>query len=664
MKKKFILLLLLGIFAFAKQDFYYSFIDNNQNQIPEVKKQMILTASHKLNTIRRLSREGRLDDAYKIITKFREKNKLQILKSQSLILYADILYKRGGAKSSLNAITALNSAINSSTIKREDLLEAYKLLVVLNLNINKAKEASTFSTAIIRTFDDPVSKSFGKITASQIFIHKRQYKKAIKVLYSILVKTKDLTVATVVADELYDAYVLAGKSKKAYDLAVKVLKKNIEYYANDSFLALRKVDKLINAQMPDLAIAILKMLLRNATEEESVDKFKFRLANTYMKIAGKKPFYLFVAKDLYRDLMAKSSKTQYYEQVKSAMDEILMREGRISPADLLRQYPNSKTMEQKVLLQELLNFRKEKDYKSIERLKDVYNTITDTITKRFGYKDVQTVFNLINAEMLAHYLENENCIELVNVIQNTNDATLQALIKDDVNREQLFNCLVEIPNERAYEMTKKSFMKNKDAKLYFSLERVAILLNKIDDAYEFIEKIDMVNDELVKQQEFLYRFIVYGKQNNQTSIDQFFKYTLNHPEYITANENNPMIIDFYYQYYLYLQQRGHEKIALDILNKLDKKQQEMKAFVYSPFVNMELSKNAKLDDDYENALLFLKQAFKQSRKLSDNQKANIYYDMAKIYEKLNKENRYKNNIEKCKNLKKANNFYKQMCDKL
>ena len=42
----------------------------------------------------------------------------------------------------------------------------------------------------------------------------------------------------------------------------------------------------------------------------------------------------------------------------------------------------------------------------------------------------------------------------------------------------------------------------------------------------------------------------------------------------------------------------------------------------------------------------------------------IYFEMSKIYKKLGKQNRYLNAIEKCKNVKDANNLYKKMCDKL
>jgi hypothetical protein len=43
------------------------------------------------------------------------------------------------------------------------LLEAYKLLVVLNLKINKPKDAKYYARSIGKIFNNPLSKAYGKI---------------------------------------------------------------------------------------------------------------------------------------------------------------------------------------------------------------------------------------------------------------------------------------------------------------------------------------------------------------------------------------------------------------------------------------------------------------------------------------------------------------------
>ncbi len=661
---KILLICYICISTLYGKDFYYGFIDEDKSQISEFRKKKILAGNYQLSVIQRLVREGQIEDAYKKISKFKDKNKLKILNSSITLVYADILYKKGNTKFAREAVALLEKGINSSKIKREDLLEAYKLLVVLSLKINKPKDAKYYANSIAKIFDDPISQAFSKITLAQINIHKRQYRKAIKTLYTILVKTNNIDVATVVADELYDAYILSGEDKKAYELAGKVLKRNIKYYANDSFLALKKVDKLIEADMPNFAIDILKMLLENAVEYESVNRFKFRLANTYMRLAGNDIKYMVLAKELYKDLMAQKEKTPYYEQIKIDIDEILMREGKIEPSKVAEKYPRSESMEQKVLLQELLNLNKYKDYEAIQRMKNIYNKISNSVTLRFGYDNITQVFDVINADMIAFYLTNGKCVELSQVLHIVRDEALNVLIENNTSREQLFDCLTEIPDERSYTMAKQTFDSSKDGDLYLSLEKIALLLDKVDDAYSFVQKIDMINDDKIKEQEFLYRFLVYGKLNNATSMEQFFRYTLRHPEYIDQNTENPLIIDFYYQYYLYLKKYNKIKESQVILNKLNDVQREMGAFIYSPFVELELVKEAKLDDKNELALKYLEFALSNKRKISDNELANIYYEMVKVYELLEKKARYLNTIEKCKALKNADNMYKTMCDRL
>ena len=128
---------------------------------------------------------------------------------------------------------------------------------------------------------------------------------------------------------------------------------------------------------------------------------------------------------------------------------------------------------------------------------------------------------------------------------------------------------------------------------------------------------------------------------NSQAMQNFFAYARANPEFIINNKNNPLIIDFYHQYYLYLLKEKEENEAVAILKDLYKKQNEMKARVYSPFVEIELAKYAKLDDNYDEALEYLqyglnikrlKDGKSLDRKIKDEDLVHIYYEIAKIYE--------------------------------
>ena len=657
----------------AKKDFYYNFIDEDLTQISQDQKEKIVGANNKLMTIKRYVNEGELERALKTVDLFITTNKIQILDSTAMLLKNEILYKLNTPVKSQEANILLENAINDSTITQDDLLEAYRLLVLIKLRVNKPAEAQYYAKAIEFSFDDPLSKVYGKVAQAQIYMKDRHYTKAIKILREELVNTTSLEVATIIADELYDAYILNKQRDEAYDLVEKVLHKNIDYYANDSYKALKKVDKLVQSNMSKFAIEILQRLLENASESDSIDSFKFKLANTYMKIAGFEKKYMPLAKNIYEELIQVKDNNPYFSRSKMFLDEIIMREGKFEPAMMAAKYSGFESMQYKAMMQELLNAIEDEKYEQIIRMRKIYDGIYNPIVRRFGYENIEQIYNLVNKKMVQYYLETKQCKQLNSVLKDLSDDVLLLLVEDKRNIDSLFTCMIEMPEERAYMITKNAYGKAQNREIYFYLEKVALLLNKQKDAQSFSQKLDMFSDSQLLSDEFLYRFLINTKKNNPMSMQNFFAYARENQEFIINNDNNPLIIDFYYEYYLYLLKENEEEEAIDILKKLYEKQNEMNARVYSPFVELELAKNAKLDDDYDTALGYLKYGLNIKRmkdgksidrKVSGDDLAHIYYEIAKIYEYQEKKNRYKATIKKCKRVKNTESFYKKMCDKL
>jgi len=670
-----ILFLLLIFFtaAEAKKDFYYNFINEDLTQISQDQKEKIVGASNKLKTIRRYVKEGQLDLALKTINIFINTNKMNILDSTAVLLKNEILYKLNTPVKSEEANKLLETSINNSVINQNDLLEAYRLLVLIKLRINKPKEAEYYAKAIEYSFDDPLSKVYGKVAYAQIYMNNRNYNKAIKILRQELVNTTSLEVATIIADELYDAYIFNKQRDEAYTLVQKVLNKNIDYYANDSYKALKKVDKLVKSNMSKFAIDILKKLLKNASETDSIDSFKFKLANTYMEIAGFEKEYMPMAKKIYEELIQMKDNNPYFNRSKMYLDEIIMREGKFEPAMMAAKYSAFESMQYKAMMQELLNAIEDEKYEQIIRMRKIYNGIYNPIVRRFGYENIEQIYNIVNSRMVQFYLETKQCKQLNSVIKDVSDDVLLLLIQDKRNIDSMFGCMLSVPEERAYIIAKNAYGKAQNSEIYFYLEKIAIALNRFKDAESFSQKIDMFSDSKLLADEFLYRFLINTHKNNPLSMQNFFAYARANQEFIISNENNPLIIDFYYEFYLYLLKENEEEEAISILNKLYEKQNEMNARIYSPFVEIELAKYAKLDDDYDTALGYLKyglniKRMKDGKSIDRNIKsddlAHIYYEIAKIYEYQKKKNRYKATIKKCQNLKNTESFYKKMCDKL
>ena len=662
--KHLLILLFIITSVYAKKDFYYSYINNNEDQFAQSKKDKIKNENSKIIYISNLLRNNEVDVAYKQILLLRDKNKIKVLRSSIELLYAKTLYSKSEKKYSVKANKVLQEAINEGVIDQNDLLEALILMVDINLKINKVNVSKLYAKSIAQTFKDPLSLAYGQISLAKINIKKRRYKRAIKTLYKILIKTNNITIATIVSDELYDAYILNKQDEKAYALTVKVLNKNMSYYSKNSNIAMVKINKLLKADMPFLAIKILDELLKESTKLKQINEFKYRLANIYMSIGIKENTNILKAKEYYKDLIRQKKTNPYKKLAKMYLDEILMREGVISPQIVASKYPNSAPMYNKTLLQELLNYKNEKNYKRIDRLKNVYLKIPTNITQRFGYENVKIIFDEINSNMIKEYISKGQCKELDRVITKMPNSTLIKLIEDTNASKNMFNCMLEYPNKKSFTIASRVFKKTKDANIYLNLEKIALKLDLVPQALEISKQIDVTSDENVKSEEFLYRFLISAKLDNTYSMEKFFDYTNKHQDYVNNNQDNPLIIDFYYQYYLYLLKNNKEDESNLILNKLYEKQNDMDAHIYSPFVEMQIASNYILDDDYTNAIKYFKFALQNPRNIKDNNLVQIYYEMAQSYKKLDKKNRYKSMITKCKDVKGATSLYKSMCDKL
>ena len=664
MKLIFILIFLIS-FSFAKKDFYYGFINSSGSQISQKRTQEITECFEIISHARALSKEGKIDEAFLQIQAFKRQNKIKLLDSDLIILYSELSLKKKAKRLILEASRELESAINNSIIHEEDLARAYMVLIELKLNTNKPNDAIYFANIIINNFDNKITKAYGKIYLAKIYKFQNSYKKAINILYKILTETTDVLIATLVADELFDVYILDDEKDKAYELMSKVLKKNMDYYAQDSYLALEKVNRLTKVGMPEFAVEILKELLNRTTKESSIEDFKFKLANTYMEMYDKTDKYLLLAKELYKDIINDYPAGIYYHKSKMYLDEVLMRERKINPAVLATKYPNSESMKQKILLQELLNDKSRKRFDIILKSKKIYRKISNRITNRFGYESIESIFDEINIEMIKNYLKTGKCFLLNKALQTSRNKTLELLIKDEETKYKFFECLIEVPYEKGYLLLKDTFNTSRDPNIYLYMERMALALKKYDEAENFSSKVDMVDNKEVLSKEFLFRFLVLNEKNDSVALDKYYSYAYKNQNFIKDNENNPLIIDFYYNYYLYLIKKDLNKEANAILEKLYNKQNEINAHIYSPFVELGLAKIEQTNNNNNKALDLLLNALEYSRRIKPNDLVQTYYEIIRLYEEFENNIKKDEFINKCKAVEDTEeSLYKKMCDEM
>ena len=194
---------------------------------------------------------------------------------------------------------------------------------------------------------------------------------------------------------------------------------------------------------------------------------------------------------------------------------------------------------------------------------------------------------------------------------------------------------------------------------------MAFSLDLKDEALDFSSKVEMVNDEAVLAKEFLYRYQILKSQASDIEMEKFFSYTQLKPNFIKLNESNPIIIDFYHDYYFYLLKNNNQTLANEILKKLYNKQKELKAYIYSPFVELELAKLAKDGNKEQESIDYLLESLINPRKIIPNDEVKIYYDILNSYDKLGNKQKKDEYILKCKEVKDSvDSLYKKMCDEM
>ena len=657
-----IFILLISLLNAKDRDFYYSFIDSNGKQIPTKTKETIINTLNQLDEVKAIALDGKLHEAFEKLKIIKDNNKVSLLNSDILILYSELVIKTNSKQHINSASNELEVAINSSLIDQEDLLKAYLILIDLKLNINKVEDARYYAQTVVDIFDDEEAKAKGKISLAKIFKYQKDYKKASKVIFEVLSDTKDKNIASIAANELFDIYLLEGRKEEANELMRQILATNPSFYSSDYIVANQRVDLLLKLDMTNFAIDILKNLIITSKKDDILEQTKYKLANLYMKLYDKTDTYLKLAKILYKDIIDNYPKSVNFDNSSMFYDEIKMRQKAILPNEVADKYPDNEAMQNKALLQELINNNFNKKYEDVIKMKKIYQDIPKDVLKRFGYENVDELLDISHLGLIKEYLKEKDCIKLSVILKDLKTDIFKDVIDDDSLKDEFINCIREVPSIENYKQFKNIFKDTKDLDVYLILEAMALDVEEIDDALFYSSKIEKSKDKEMLKEEFLYKYQILKIDNNSGKLDRFFKNSLENNDLIEANLEKPIIIDFYYDLYLYLIKEGKEEEAFKILNSLNNKQNEFKAFVYSPFVESELSRLLKKQNNFQDAVNYLIQALQHAKNIKPDVEVKLYYDILTLYDNLGQKEQKEIYLQKCKNVKIEENFYKNMCN--
>ena len=657
-----IFILLISLLNAKDRDFYYSFIDSNGKQIPTKTKETIINTLNQLDEVKAIALDGKLHEAFEKLKIIKDNNKVSLLNADILILYSELVIKTNSKQHINSTSNELEVAINSSLIDQEDLLKAYLILIDLKLNINKVEDARYYAQTVVDIFDDEEAKAKGKISLAKIFKYQKDYKKASKVIFEVLSDTKDKNIASIAANELFDIYLLEGRKEEASELMRQLLATNPSFYSSDYIVANQRVDLLLKLDMTNFAIDILKNLIITSKKDDILEQTKYKLANLYMKLYDKTDTYLKLAKILYKDIIDNYPKSVNFDNSSMFYDEIKMRQKAILPNEVADKYPDNEAMQNKALLQELINNNFNKKYEDVIKMKKIYQDIPKDVLKRFGYENVDELLDMSHLGLIKEYLKEEDCIKLSYILKDLKTDIFKDIVNDDSLKQQFISCMREVPSIENYKQIKDIFKDTKDLDIYLILEAMALDVEEIDDALYYSSKIEKSKDKEMLKEEFLYKYQILKIDNNSGKLDRFFKNSLENNDLIEANIEKPIIIDFYYDLYLYLIKEGKEEEAFKILNSLNNKQNEFKAFVYSPFVESELSRLLKKQNNFQDAVNYLIQALQHAKNIKPDVEVKLYYDILTLYDNLGQKEQKEIYLQKCKNVKIEENFYKNMCN--
>ena len=657
-----IFILLISLLNAKDRDFYYSFIDSNGKQIPTKTKETIINTLNQLDEVKAIALDGKLHEAFEKLKIIKDNNKVSLLNADILILYSELVIKTNSKQHINSTSNELEVAINSSLIDQEDLLKAYLILIDLKLNINKVEDARYYAQTVVDIFDDEEAKAKGKISLAKIFKYQKDYKKASKVIFEILSDTKDKNIASIAANELFDIYLLEGRKEEASELMRQLLATNPSFYSSDYIVANQRVDLLLKLDMTNFAIDILKNLIITSKKDDILEQTKYKLANLYMKLYDKTDTYLKLAKILYKDIIDNYPKSVNFDNSSMFYDEIKMRQKAILPNEVADKYPDNEAMQNKALLQELINNNFNKKYEDVIKMKKIYQDIPKDVLKRFGYENVDELLDMSHLGLIKEYLKEEDCIKLSYILKDLKTDIFKDIVNDDSLKQQFISCMREVPSIENYKQIKDIFKDTKDLDIYLILEAMALDVEEIDDALFYSSKIEKSKDKEMLKEEFLYKYQILKIDNNSGKLDRFFKNSLENNDLIEANIEKPIIIDFYYDLYLYLIKEGKEEEAFKILNSLNNKQNEFKAFVYSPFVESELSRLLKKQNNFQGAVNYLVLALEHAKNIKPEDEVKLYYDILTLYDSLGQKEQKEIYLQKCKNINIEDNFYKNMCN--
>ncbi len=654
MIKAIYLYLILAVVSLGSSEYLYDYMDHTGKQLSVKDKRQFFQQYASLNNIEESIVLGKYNKAIEDAQQLSKNATNKLIQSKATILLYRSILQQNKLKDIIINSKKLYKAITTYMIAEPDLAEGYMLYIDYLIRLKKFDKAKHYATKMINTDDYPLYKEYGMIHLSKIYTAQEKLSQAQFVLNKVLKNTDSIKIASVAAGIQFDIYIKQKKIEQAKKMISNILKYNIEFFIANPDTANTKLNTLMKYQMYDAVIEIGETLIKRSQNEKLKPEYMYKVATAQLLTLD-----LVNAKENFINIIHKYKLNKYAKKAKVGLDEILLREGKLKAESLLVRYKDSPIMQQKILLNELINLQKDGKYKLILSQQKAYRIITPSIVKAYGYKDMDTILEDVMQSLAKQYLKNGECIELTSFLRDNNDIFSKIIKWNDLDKE-LLNCFAQTGYKEGFTYLNDKYKSSQDEEILYLLEKSAIEIKEYMEALKISFRLESLGSKEIRQKEIIDRFIIINNMDILKAKDDFFNYISNN-RWLIDNTEDLRLIDILYQYYQFLE-KTNSLYSIDILEKLYNIQHQMQIYVYSPFVDIELATYYYEIKDYKKSKSILEKVI--LRPLTKVKKVHrYYYLLAKTYNKLNMPIEYIQSIDTCIK-SKGDSMWKQLCKKV
>lgn len=601
-----------------------------------------------LSKIKKLYSDRKFNDLLKVVQQYKARYSDTFLKDITLYelrALSKIAYEN---REILPKLLEESKAWIDSYPSNENIPEVYMFIVQSYLGRGRIKKGERYLNLLKSGFANNLYTQRAQILyADTIYKSKKRRAEAIRIYKDILYATKDFDTASLAALRLTNAYLDRKEPKKAREYIEKVVKKNPGFIISHAEESYDIAKRFAAYEQYDIALKIAELL--KDVKEKKLQESLLKERALWNAGKGNKE----EAVRLYNEYLKRYPKGIYLDQVRKALDELMISETdenvtkKLAFLDTLLQKYEDKNIQKKALEEKVKILFQAGRYEEILKLKPQLE------------KMKLEKWIVRSAEKLAlQALKTKNCEVAIGTVTDYNITVPTQM------EEKLFTCYAKMGMfDKAEKLLKKNLqtkeLQNKAKWLYNAVK----LYRKMD----LNKKVIVTGDDLLKLSKVLgtdkYDDVLYDIAEayyNLRNYDDLMLHTVKKIEERFPDDIRN--IDLFMKVIRYAQKRKDLLLEINYAKKVIELQKKYKIKSYSPKVDILYAHALQRLGKYKKALQVVLALLHE--KLTDVQKAEVLYLAGELSLALHKEKEAIAFYEKCGEIVKESAWQKLCAENL